>query len=403
MQSENRQLYSKLSLFSTVIVLLLPLVWTFEASAVGPALGTIAHAFPKSSDLQIKMIMTMPFISSSVFSFVSGWLARYIDKKIILIVGLLIYGITGISPAFATNITQIFVLRFITGIGVGLVLPIPNVLITEYFAGESRRRMLGLTTSVANLANILASLVSGSLLVFGWQYPFYTFGIVFVILVLAVIGIPSSPPVAQHVNHEVILKEKMTWNIFGLFLFMALNWIFLATIVTSIAIFMIKEKVGMPWMIGFAISMPACACLIFGGLYPEIRRIFRGYFVTITFLFFAAGFFVVSQAYSVYEVSLGAFLIGIGNGLLTPHILALTATYVKPAQRAAAFGLVTAGIGAGEFLSPFLQGIVVMISGDHSYRFLYLVMTACLICLGVISLFFKSGIEKQKNEETSFS
>jgi len=110
-----------LSRFNIFVVLLIPLVWTFEASAIGPALGSIIQAFPSATPLQAKLVMTMPFITAIIFSAVSGALARFVDRKIILIIGLLIYGITGMLPAWLNDINQILFMRLLTGVGVGLV------------------------------------------------------------------------------------------------------------------------------------------------------------------------------------------------------------------------------------------------------------------------------------------
>jgi hypothetical protein len=31
----------------------------------------------------------------------------------------------------------------------------------------------------------------------GWQYPFYSFAIVFVVMLIAIVGVPKCPPVKQ--------------------------------------------------------------------------------------------------------------------------------------------------------------------------------------------------------------
>ena len=62
-----------------------------------------------------------PFITVFVFSIISGALTKYFDKKTIIIVGLILYGAAGITPAFAQDVTTILILRFMTGVGVGLI------------------------------------------------------------------------------------------------------------------------------------------------------------------------------------------------------------------------------------------------------------------------------------------
>jgi MFS family permease len=81
--------------------------------------------------------------------------------------------------------------------------------------------------------------------------------------------------------------------------------------------------------------------------------------------------------------------VGVGNGLLTPYTLALTANRVKPEQRDVAFGIVTACIHVGILVSPFIQAVIAGVSNNPSYRYLYTVAAICLLVLAIISLFFR--------------
>ena len=84
----------------------------------------------------------IPFVAVLFFSAIAGKLSEYFDKKNILMLGLLIYGATGIMPAFATSIDQKMILRLIAGIGVGLVLPMTNAIIADHYLGNERRGLV---------------------------------------------------------------------------------------------------------------------------------------------------------------------------------------------------------------------------------------------------------------------
>ena len=373
---------SGLSRFQIFVVLLIPLVWTFEASAIGPALGSLAQAFSGASDLQIKLVMTMPFITAVIFSTLSGVLARYIDRKVILIIGLVIYGISGMAPAWLTDINQILLVRLLTGIGVGLVSPIPNAIITERFDGEPLRRLLGMTSSVSMVANVIASLVSGTLLAYGWQYPFYTFAIVFVIALFALVGTPATLPVRGTTKRGI---GDLPGSVFSMFGFMTVNFAIQAVFTTSIAIFMTTEHIGEPYMIGIVISFPGLACFLLSPFYPEVLRVLKGLTIPVSFLLYALGYYVAAGSHAVAMACVGAFIVGAGNAALTPHILSMTSSRITPAQRDAAFGVVTAGIGAGIIVSPFFQWFASLIGGSGAPRFLYLVTAGCAVVLAVVS------------------
>jgi len=371
--------------FSIFVVLLIPLVWTFEAAVIGPALGALAVQFPDATPLQIKMVMTTPLLTAIIFSPVSGLLARYIDRRVILIFGLVLYGITGMIPAWLTDINQILILRLITGVGVGLVSPIPNAIITEHFTGDRQRRLLGLTTSISQLANVVASIVAGMLLIYGWQYPFYTFGFVLLIAVLALIGTPKSAtvnPGAEQTYHD---EQAHTFPpiVYGLFAFNTLNFALGATLPTTVAIYMMANQIGEPWMIGIVISFPGLATFLVSPFYPEIRKLTGSFVVPLGFLIYAIGFYIVSGAEGVVGISAGALTLGIGSAFLTPHIFSLTADYISHSHRDTAYGVVTAGIGAGILMSPFYQSLLAVFGSQEPA---YIYFASSIVCSGLVIL-----------------
>jgi len=371
--------------FNIFVVLLIPLVWTFEAAVIGPALGALAVQFPDASPLQIKMVMTTPLLTAIIFSPVSGLLARYIDRRVILIFGLVLYGITGMIPAWLTDINQILLLRLITGVGVGLVSPIPNAIITEHFTDNRQRRLLGMTTSISQLANVVASIVAGMLLVYGWQYPFYTFGIILVIAVLALIGTPKPVALKPGAEEEYHDEEVHPFPpiVYGLFAFNTLNFALNAVLPTTVAIYMMANQIGEPWMIGIVISFPGLATFLVSPFYPEIKKLAGALVVPLGFLIYAIGFYIVSQAEGVSGVSAGALTLGVGSAFLTPHIFALTADYISHSHRDTAYGVVTAGIGAGILMSPFYQSLLAVFGSQEP---VYIYFASSIVCVGLVIL-----------------
>ena len=162
-----------LTKFNAFSILLLAFCWLFEASAIGPALGEIAKAFPQASLLQIQNVMTAPLWTAIIVSVIAGKLAEYFDKKAIVLIGLLIYAVTGVLPIFVTNINQVIILRVITGIGAGLVLPMTNAMITVHYSGVDRERMFGLASSVSNIANVFVNVIVGFLITVSWKMTLY--------------------------------------------------------------------------------------------------------------------------------------------------------------------------------------------------------------------------------------
>ena len=379
---------SKLTKFNVFTMLLIPFVWIYELSVVAPILGSVAAAFPAASTFQLQLIVIMPFFASIPMSVVAGKLAKRFDKKSLIIFGLLIYGVAGMLPFLAHTMNQILVCRFLTGIGVGLVLPLPNAMIAEHFEGAKRERMLGLATAVANVANVLDSIAVGFILLLGWRYPFLAFGVCLVIMVVAIFGLPKSDPdskpaeVAGHLPSKDIPKVA-----YALVAFMAVNWMFFAFNITNMALFMVTEKIGLPWMIGIGICLPGLASILSGAIFPNFYHKTKSFLVPISIAIFAAGYVVMYFTHTFATQSIANILIGFGSGMLTPYILNLTSQKVEKTHRDAAYGLVTSGIHIGFLSAPFVQLAIATASGNETFRFLFGLSAAALVAAAVVSVF----------------
>lgn len=390
---------TNLSKLSGFCILSVAFVWLFEASAVSPILSDLAAEFPGTPIMKLQMVSTMPFITSIIFSILAGVLSKRFDKKKIIIVGLLIYGITGIFPSFAGSINQILVLRFLTGIGVGLILPLPNVIITEHYQGEKRKRMLGLATSVSNLANVVNSVLIGFLLTLGWRYCFYAFLLVLVVMVINIIGLPKSPPQKVQISKEDRSNgsiKKIPAIVFVLALLMVLNWAVFQFNILNMAMFIVSQEIGSSWMIGLAIAVPGFGSMISGALFPELHKRFQKYLVFAGLFIYTIGFIILFNAHTYLILLLANVIVGFGSGVLVPYILFVTSNKVSPEQKDISFGIVTSCIHLGIFVSPFLQQIISIVSGSDSIRFLYLISSIVLAAATVFA--FVSAVVKKSNK-----
>ncbi|WML37375.1 MFS transporter [Clostridium sp. OS1-26] len=391
---------SKLTKFNVFTILLIPFVWIYELSVVAPILGEVAKAFPNASTFQLQLIVIMPFFTSIPFSMIAGKLAKKYDKKNLIVIGLLIYGLAGMLPFFCQTLNQVLIFRLITGIGVGIVLPLPNAMIAENFTGTQREKMLGAATGVANVANVLDSIAVGFILLLGWKYPFLCFSVCILIMFVAMIGLPKSPPIKDADVGEDHLPSKGIPKIaYALVFFMAVNWMFFAFNINNTALFMVTEKIGLPWMIGIAISLPGGISIISGLVFSSFYHKTKNYLVPISIAIFAVGYVVMYFTHNFETQCVANILIGFGSGMLPPYILNLTSQKVEKSQRDAAYGLVTSGIHIGFLSSPFVQLLITTITGIEAFRSLYGMCAIGLIICTVISFFVAAKTSNYAIEE----
>lgn len=391
---------TKLTKFNLFAVLMVSFLCLYEIAVVSPAIGEIAKAFPNFTLFQLRSIATTPFISVFIFSIVSGFLARKFDKKKIMIVGLLLYGIAGFTPVFTTNITVILILRFLTGIGVGLTMPLPNAIISQHYSGDQRQKYLGYAMAMTNGAAIIASIVIGFLLVlWGWKTPFYSFAFVFVVLIIVIFGAPKSMP-ENRVKDNTVADNKpishLPPTVFVLAFIMLFTWMIFAFIPTNLAIFCSTNSFIPVWAMGIIVAISGTLGAIVSAFIVPITKLFKKYIIFASFVLWAIGFFILANATTLATVVISLILAGIGSGIITPVLLNQTAMKTGPETRDVAFGLVTSCIHLGSFFSAYAMSLIAILANDPSLRFLFKTGGFIIVVAAVVSLLALLFSKKEK-------
>ncbi len=107
-----------------------------------------------------------------------GWLGDRYGRRFTVILGALIFGVFTLLCASATSINELMILRFITGIGLGGMLPNITALNAEFAPQRARATLVVLmfmgVTAGSTLPGVVVAAVPGST----WQTLYYVGGIV---------------------------------------------------------------------------------------------------------------------------------------------------------------------------------------------------------------------------------
>jgi AAHS family 4-hydroxybenzoate transporter-like MFS transporter len=193
----------KLILWSTLIAY----IDGYDIGAIAfaaPHLIRAWHVEPKSLGLVLTASNFGVLFGSQIF----GWFGDRYGRKAALIACNLLFGVFTYWAAYSTNLTELFVLRTIAGLGIGGV--IPNVVAINVESAPRRMRAtLGIiATGMVPIGGALAGFAAAALIPhYGWPVLFYIGGVAPIgFAVIAYFGMPESIKfMALHEHH----REKM--------------------------------------------------------------------------------------------------------------------------------------------------------------------------------------------------
>ena len=382
---------SRLSRFGTFSILLTAFVWIFEASVFGPAQSVIQAAFPGSTAMDVQIAMMIPMATGFVVSIFAGWWAKRIDKKIILMLGLLIYGITGLMPILSTGITQMIILRAITGIGVGLVLPMTNAIIADHTIGKTRAKLIGWATAVCSISSMGASIAIGFLMVYTWKATFYAFVVPLIIFVIVAIAVPKSPPAAKQEGVHTKLSRTMYWYAIGMFLV----WMSSCWITLNLAFIVAQEKLFALELIGIATVFVGLGSFVGGAIFPQMSKLFKRNYTVFFLIIYGIGYLVLFPATTLPAILLGNFLVGwAGQGALSTNLYNLVAIKSKSeAEKDQAMGLMAGCTSISGVAGIFCMQLFFLFNPNPTamtnYRWLLLFGAITLIVAAIIAIFLR--------------
>jgi MFS transporter, AAHS family, 4-hydroxybenzoate transporter len=120
--------------------------------------------------------------------------ADRIGRKRLVVAATLVFGVCTVLTAFATSLAMMTVLRFVTGLGLGGVLPTLIALVTELAPTRLRGTLVTMTFSGLPFGSMLAGLMASWLLPqYGWTSLFYVGGLLpIAVAILAAFRLPES-------------------------------------------------------------------------------------------------------------------------------------------------------------------------------------------------------------------
>jgi AAHS family 4-hydroxybenzoate transporter-like MFS transporter len=162
------------------------------------AISFIAPAVAKEWSLPVASLG--PIFSASILGLMIGYLAlsplaNRVGHRLLVIVSTALFGVFTLLCALVADDVQLIVLRLLTGVGLGAVIPSAVALASEFAPTRRRSTFVMSIYCWLALGFVAASLVSGAVVpAWGWRAMFVIGGVLPLVLVIVLVRfLPDSP------------------------------------------------------------------------------------------------------------------------------------------------------------------------------------------------------------------
>ena len=183
----NRHPFSKYQWMILVLCFVTVALDGFDTAIIGFIASDLVQEWGvQKSDLG--PVMSAALVGLAVGALTAGPMADRIGRKKVLVLSILVFGGFSLITAFATSLTQLTVLRFLTGLGLGAAMPNAATLMSEYAPERRRALMVNLMFVGFPIGSSMGGFISAWMIPhYGWQSVLVLGGVMPLALAVALI------------------------------------------------------------------------------------------------------------------------------------------------------------------------------------------------------------------------
>ncbi len=411
----------KMRIFIIILMAINIIFLTADKNIISAVLLEIEKEF-KVNTADIGLMSLLFTIIGAAVSLIWGYYTDKVDRKKLFAFSVFTAEIPCALTYFAPNFTVFFLLRILTGIGVGAAFPIVFSIIGDVFDKRGRTLAAAILTICWGIGGLIGVMVAGYSLGagLGWRLPFIMIAIPnFIFIALFYFIIPEIPKGAS----EDALKELIARGLRYPGIIKIKDYVRLAKIKTNLLLFIQGLAGNLPWgalfllikflqternfdinaattiysIFGLGAAVGGVAGGYIGGKLFVIRPVYQpllsgistitGAFITLAILYWVPNNFIV--------VSIAGFLGAAWASITGANIRNMLLSVNRPEDRGPIFSIFnltdSVGYGIGEFIAGTLA---VTIGITHALGISFGFWIPCGVIILIATQFFGRDVIK---------
>nr|QEO74601.1 major facilitator transporter [uncultured bacterium] len=359
-------------------------VTAFGAHGIAAGLGGYTEA-EHASLLTLGVLLAVYDGAEVVLKPVFGSLADRVGPRPVLLGGLVAFALVSAACVFAPGPVAVGVARFAQGAAAAAFSPAASAMVARLTPKEGHGKAFGGYGAWKGLGYTLGPLIGGVLITIG-GFPLL-FGALAVlaacVAVWALVVVPNVPPLPRKRQTVVDLARRLLHP--GFLRPTAALAAATACLAVGVGFLPVRGAGLHPVVLGAVVSLLAAAAALvqpWAGRRHDQRRLGANSGMVLGLLVAAAGFTVAALVPGLAGLAVGAVVIGVGTGLVTPLAFAALAASTPPERLGQTMGSAEVGRELGDAGGPLLVGAVaVAISTNGGLLVLAAVVAAVAIAV----------------------
>jgi len=314
-------------------------------------------------ELYSRLMITLPSLSIAFLAPFLGHFLHRIRRKTSVLLGLLLFSLTGSVGLYLQNIETLLFSRALLGVAIAILMIVTTALVGDYFAQKSRHKYMGLQSAFTSVGCVLFLIGGGLLSDVDWRYPFgvYLIGVVFMPFVFLYLKEPESTQPSEAIAE---VQPRLLGIYFLAFVLMLLFY----TLPTQMPFLMIEHFGASGTLTGAIIATAFVANAAGAMSFAKLKQHFSFKMIYVIGLgIIAVGFVLISLVEDVHLFFLTSPIMGFGGGVLMTNIMAWMLSKSHQSKRVKSSGYITSAIFLGQFASPIVFHPFVLYFGIQEF------------------------------------
>ena len=353
--------------------------------AASAGLSYIADEFPQIPQVWLQLLVTGPVLLQVPVGLSASWLSSRFSPKTLLLAGIALFLICGVTPFFIHSFVLLLLLRVLYGAAIGISTTLASSLCFFYFQNErARSKAFGLVSAFSMFGGMYYTYVGGRLSEYGWQYCFLAYLIGIPIFLLVAMCLPDSgctqAPCRKGLR-TYALRPEVLWVAFLTLVYMLLYFAY----TNNISVFVVHSGMGGASEAGISYSIVNGCGFLGGLLFSRFYLRTKHWIMPLAYAITTAGFFIIALSHTLPSLFAGSVLIGISIAWVLPQANILYGEIMPPEAMTFTVGITGAIANLGQLLSTFaLTGMASLFSVQDE-RGVLLMAAAEYIALTAVS------------------